>query len=413
MTFLKRQQQENNSMPRLETNTPNAINVLRVVACFMVLILHTLIHTKSMGFNLYAYEHTHPWIFLLKTPAWAGVWIFFILSAYLAGRGFFLGRYEYSARGFGRYYVKKVLRIIIPVYAFIILVCTLVFPKFLYENPIAIKRLLLFRYTGSPGVAGIGVLWYISTVMPIYILAPFICLALDKTLGVLCKKKPTAGKLTAAALLLAIVALGYVNRILLLRSGVGWYLKVYVSTLANFDLFLCGFLLNFITLKDNPQKKLPEWARLCVKIGISLLLTMVIAYTCYLYFVGEPYDASLLNRYRYHMPTAFLISVCLYLFAFDYEKPLRQAPLTLENTIKNPLRILDFLAGISFEIYMFHSVIYECIQPCFTPIETIGGHVGFILLGTLLSSLFGYAFHRIFQPQKHPPREKKIDSSAS
>lgn len=381
-------------------NLPNAINVLRVVACLMVLILHALISTQNAGFDLYSYEQSQPWVFLLKTPAWAGVWIFFILAAYLAGRGFFTGRYGYSVRGFLQYYLKKVVRIVIPVYAFVLLVCTLVFPHFLHDQPIAINRLLLFQYTGDPGIDGIGALWYMSTVMPVYIFAPFVCLLLDKTLGWLCRKHRILGKSVAAGLLLLVAGLGYLNRVTLLANGANWYNDVYVSVPANLDLFLCGFLLNFITLKDSPQKKLPKWGRLAVKLGAILLLAVVIVSACYLYFVGERYDIVLLDIYRYQLPTAFLLAVCVYLFAFDYEKEEKQAPLTLVNVVKNPARILDFISDISFEIYIFHSLIYSRIWPYLAPIQTIWGHLGFILFGFVLSCLIGYAFHKAFLPKK-------------
>lgn len=386
-------------------NTPNPINVLRVIACFMVLFLHAYISTSAAGFSLYDYEHTLPWIFLLKTPAWAGVWIFFILSAYLAGRGFFTGRYAYSARGFGKYYLKKVVRIILPVYAFILLVCTFVYPLFLKENPIAIHRLFLFQYMGAPGVDGIGALWYMSTVMPVYLLAPFVCLVLDQTLGRLCRKSPIVGKSVTAALLLILAAIGYMNRVNLLKNGFDWYNDVYVSVPANLDLFLGGFLLNFITLKDSPQKKLPKWARLTVKITSIVLLMLLIAYTSYLYFIGERYDIVMLDIYRYELPTAFLLIVCLYLFAFDYEKNEKQAPLTLRNFARNPLRILDFLSDISFEIYMFHSLIYSRIQLCFAPYESIPEHLGFVLFGLVLSCILGYGFHKALAPKQKKKAE--------
>ena len=390
-------------------NTPNAINVLRTVACFMVLILHGLIFTQKAGFDLYSYEYTKPWVFLLKTPAWAGVWIFFILSAYLAGRGFFMGHYKYSLRGFAKYYIKKVLRIVLPVYAFILLACTLAYPHFLHDNPIAINRLLLFRYTGDPGIDGVGALWYISSVMPIYIFAPFICLLLDKTLGLLCDKNPILGKSVATALLLLVAVLGYINRVNLLSSGADWYLDVYVSTLANSDLFLCGFLLNFITLKNSPQKKLPKWGQLIVKLVAIALLILVIVLACYLYFVGERYDIVLLDIYRYQFPTAFLLAVCVYLFAFDYEKNEKQAPLTLKNIAKNPCRLLDFISDISFEIYIFHSLIYYRIYPFLSPIQTIWGHVGFVTFGFLLSCIIGYGFHKALAPK---PKKHRTEQSS-
>lgn len=381
-------------------NIPDAINMLRVIACLCVLVLHAMIYTQKSGFDIYSFSENYPWVYLLKTPAWAGVWIFFFISAYLAGRGFFTGSYEYTVKGFLKYYFKKVIRIVIPVYAFAFFVAFFVYPHFIFNNPSFIFKFLFFNYNGNPGVDGIGALWYISTVMPVYLLAPFICLILDKTVGSLCRRYSNIGKITVAVAIIAIVVLGYMRRMQLFESGVAWYENVYTSTLANFDFFICGFLLNFITLKDSPQKKLPILVRSFIKIFACAFLAVVIMRSSLLYFEGEWFALESLYVYQYQMPTFFLIACCLYLFAFDYEKDHRQAPLTLMNCIKNPARILDFISNISFEIYMFHSVVYERMCLNWKNIDSIGEHVSFMLVGFLLSIIFGYIFHKIFAPKK-------------
>ncbi len=88
-------------------NICDPINILRTIACLIVFILHTLIYSQFAGVDIYKQAQTNPLIFLIKTPAWAGVWIFIILGGYLAGKSFFTGRYEFSVKGFGKYYLKK------------------------------------------------------------------------------------------------------------------------------------------------------------------------------------------------------------------------------------------------------------------------------------------------------------------
>lgn len=390
-----------NSSVKESKNIPNAINVLRVVACMCVLVLHAIIYTYQAGFDIYSFFEAKPWVYILKTPAWAGVWIFYVISAYLAGRGFFTGRYKYNIKGFLTYYYKKVLRIIIPVYAFIFITCVFAFPEFLVDNPGVFWDLLLFQYDGNVGVDGIGALWYVSSIMRVYLVTPFICLLLDKTIGWLCRKKETIGKLLVAVLMLAIAAWGYFNRMSLLESGAPWGECVYTNVFANADFFLCGFLLNFITLKNSPQKNMPPVIRTFFKIVSCLLLLSVIAYASYLYFAGEWFAPDLLYIYQYQMQTPFLIVICLYLFAFDYEKDYKQAPLTPLNCLKNPLRILDFLSDLSFEIYMFHSLIFGRMVPFWGEIRSLGKHLCFIVVGLLLSILCGYAFQRIFLSRKN------------
>lgn len=381
-------------------NIPNPINALRVIACLCVLILHAIIYTYRSGFDIYSFSDDHPWVYLLKTPAWGGVWIFFVIAAYLAGRGFFTGSYEYTPKGFLKYYFKKVLRIVVPVYAFIFFVCFFVFPDFLFDNPKLIFKLLFFNYDGNPGVDGIGALWYISTIMPLYLLTPFICLILDKTIGRLCRRYPNIGKITVAFAIISIIVLGYIRRMWLFEIGADWYESIYINVLTNSDFFLCGFLLNFITLKDSPQKKLPILLRSFIKIFACAFLAVVIMRSSLFYFEGEWFAPEKLYIYQYQMPTFFLIACCLYLFAFDYEKEYKEAPLTIGNCIKNPARILDFISNISFEIYIFHSLIYERMCLNWKNIDSIGEHVSFILVGLLLSIICGYTFHKIFTPKK-------------
>ena len=53
-----------------------SICILRICAALTVFFLHTWIVTN----NLAGINNTWDKLFFLKTPAWGGVWIFFVIS---------------------------------------------------------------------------------------------------------------------------------------------------------------------------------------------------------------------------------------------------------------------------------------------------------------------------------------------
>lgn len=92
------------------------INLLRVIACFMVIILHGFILIQDI-------LPSTLWAHLLYTPAWGGVWIFVILAGFLAGKSFNDGKYAISKKGFFLYYKRKFFRLA-PSYYFLVFITT-------------------------------------------------------------------------------------------------------------------------------------------------------------------------------------------------------------------------------------------------------------------------------------------------
>lgn len=83
----------------------NPLNFLRVVAFFMVFFLHTFPSSK-IDFSF---------CFIFHTPAWGGVFIFFILSGYLIGKGFFAGKYENTFKGSLKFILQRFIKIAPPI----------------------------------------------------------------------------------------------------------------------------------------------------------------------------------------------------------------------------------------------------------------------------------------------------------
>ena len=94
-----------------EKNKVDMLNVLRFTAFMMIFLLHakTFIPVK--------WNENSSIAWILYTPAWAGTWIFFMLSGYGIGAGFYLGKYDLSINGILHYYIKRIFSIL-PIYWF-------------------------------------------------------------------------------------------------------------------------------------------------------------------------------------------------------------------------------------------------------------------------------------------------------
>ena len=156
----------------------NTLDYVRVIATLMVFMLHTLIFTsQKVGVDLNEYFRR---LFIFKAPAWAGVWIFFILSGYFAGKGFAENKYTLNMRGILRYYILRFIKIGIPTYFFVFLCCTLLYPDFIFSDKYVLLRMMTFTYNGVPGLDGIGATWYVSSLMQMYLIVPGIVFLLEK-----------------------------------------------------------------------------------------------------------------------------------------------------------------------------------------------------------------------------------------
>lgn len=86
--------------------TFDIIDFLKCVSAFMVFFLHVTIFS-GVQFAGNQFLQYYPKFFFFYTPAWAGVWIFFLVSGFLAGIGFLNRRYLLEKSSILTYYKKK------------------------------------------------------------------------------------------------------------------------------------------------------------------------------------------------------------------------------------------------------------------------------------------------------------------
>lgn len=304
-------------------------NFLRGFALLCVIGLHTY-----CVINPEYPEIPHSWIF--NTPAWLAMWIFFFLSGYLLGKGFYNGKYEFSTQGILKFYKSRLIKIL-PMYLLLLLVLFIFYnPMWFIENPVKVLNMFTFTLGNKDTIIGVGATWFISTIMQLYLLAPF---------GYKLLSKYNKNKF---ALLVLILALGIGYRLLADLFKIDYEHWVYTFSLANLDLFFGGMFMNAIT-KVSPDNKLKSYLR-----PISLLALFTIIF---LWMFPTIHVSSWLYRYCY--PTFTLASLFLIVWAHDYKDKPRPEPLDLLTLLKKPYRIVEYLGIISFTFYLYHSNVLE------------------------------------------------------
>ena len=112
----------------MEKEKYDRLNLLRIIAFLIVFLLHAKIFIPVEWFDNVKIS----WI--LFTPAWAGVWIFFVLSGYGIGSGFYSGKYQMTKHGILKFYYSRLLKIL-PLYWTYI--CLIVITRSRFNNKIA------------------------------------------------------------------------------------------------------------------------------------------------------------------------------------------------------------------------------------------------------------------------------------
>ena len=364
-------------------NKVDPINLLRVTAALMVFFLHSTLFedTSFFGDDL---------TFIMRTPAWGGVWIFIILSGYLIGSGYAKKRYQLDVGGICSFYWKRIKKVIIPTFIFIFICCTLSFPDFLYNNPIAITRFLNFSYRGDPGVDGVGACWYVFCIAWLWLMTPIVALIIDKL-----NISKNVSILFAIFLVLTVGFFGIRNYFLI---DANWYWKVYTDPKINIDLYFGGFIFAYIVENiDDRFLNLGKYKNI-FRIISNVVLVVAILINCYInnkmWLYGE--DVRWYHIYGWMFETVYLVVCCFYFWA-NFQKDTIYEKVHINTLKKNPFRIIDLFAEISFEFYLFHSLILNRISP-YVPLEngTLKHHFLLVFMTFVISLLFAYGFHKVF-----------------
>ena len=328
----------------LAPNQLDIFSIFRSIALLCVFGIHAVIVIGlyvPQGFKFPSF---------LYTPAWAAMWMFFGLSGLLLGRRFYNGQCD-TCKQIKNFYISRFFRIVLPYYLFIFIFLLFINPVgFWGLGPKTFLRLLTFTYNGAPGLDGIGATWFISTIVQLYLVTPFIYH------GIL-KKIPQ--KYTWLAMLILLL-LGFSIR-QILNKYADWYTWTYTFSPMQWDIFFIPFMLNAYTQKIVDLN-------IVVKkyLQIATPLLLLIALFCCHNFI---YINKHISSYRFKWPSIFIILMVL--LGIAYGKNRKDKPvaidLSLKHLLKNPLHLLEAFSWITFSFYLYHSnilgVIPRILQP--------------------------------------------------
>lgn len=280
------------------------INLYRCVAVLLVFSLHACI-LNGKAFTCPDMLKESSLAFLFWTPAWGGVYFFWLLSGYLAGKGYVDGRYGTSLSETWRYYKKKLMNVYVPTMCFNVAVGVASFPDFFPQNWIALRQMLTFTYNGAPGVNGIGATWFVFTLMWFYLFTPLFCRAAIKI-----------GSKRKIGCLLFLMMMGEaVYRLYAGYHRLDWYTMVYTTPLANIDMFFCGTCLAYLLKNGDFREAVTRFAQLMFVpcfFGYIVLACWMLAYNQHVGIL------------QYVMPTGYLVLGLWFLAVFRTKMPLRR-----------------------------------------------------------------------------------------
>lgn len=323
-------------------------------------------------------------IWLFMGSPWAGVWIFFVLSGYLMGKGFFSGRYDVSKEGVKRFYRSRIARVVPVYYSALIIVAILVVPQiFSIENLWQIIALGLFSLQMEAPTPVIGALWSIQTEMAFYVMVPLLFYFLNKT-----------ARIVPPLLLMAVLAsLGFLYRWIILREtqNLGWINRAYAPLIANIDLFLIGMLINWLVpATSKALKKVPA-----LHIGLAILVLNYIIGSYVFVQAGYGIDHVIYFWYAVNIGPTFTTGValiCILLFESH------AASNKTESYVIGRFIAWTQLAGtLSYALYVWHEPIFLRMRSVQNNELSTRESVTAAILATTLSVAIAYGVFRFIE----------------
>ena len=376
------------------TNRVDPLNFLRAVATMMVFGQHISQYGGKELVRLAQTSAAGNLVFVFRFPAWAGVWIFFILSGYLAGKGFASGRYSVDKRGVLGYYRNRITKTYVPALVFVL--CELFFEHLtgVLSDPKIILRLVFCLFNGDGGFSGMGHTWYIFMLMWLYLVTPPVCALLNLI------RDKTGKKLTGQVLLWVLLILfasgGFIYRITAHRAELDWYDHIYTPPYGNLDMYFCGVLLAY--LKQSGKREYDRKRAVAQGVGLGLStagVIIVVLMNSLVYFLATN-DQDMMNLYRYVFPTLYLIAVLLFTGFADVPRARRNNAPGVRAVVRNPLRLIDAFASVSFYAYLFHISVKNALVNVWS-VDGIWENLAFIAVTVFASCIFGWLYGKVFR----------------
>lgn len=326
--------------------------------------------------------------FLLNGAAQAGVYMFFCLSGYLMGKGFYARRYTTDVDGALSFYWSRFLRIV-PLYVFYVGIALTIGAVTLPsagQTYASVLHLLTFTYAGGPAdlITLLGHLWTISTEVQFYLLVPFIMLFL--------LWRPPSGSTAVAALGwiavggLLIRCLGW-NETHFGTASWGdtltsWEQLVFKPLGQNLDLFVAGMMLNFVPKPKIRNVTKSHIARYFGAIALFYVVASLITHAG----VGRMWSSGAILLWSLGLP---MITLFFSLFMiWQGERLAYSGDVPDWGWWRHLVTAFSFIGTLTYGIYVWHVAFLNRPLPFLVQIEQISPLVGF---GVALLTTTGFA----------------------
>lgn len=371
----------------------NALLVIRGIAILSILWFHIvpldLSLSTPLGRNL-----SH----FLLIDGMSAVWILLILSGYLMGKKFLSKNYRLSISSIGKFYWNRLLKIV-PAY-YLVLFVILIYFKLPTLSLNDLIKLLTFQDTQLSLPYALDNLWYISLLVQLYLLFPFIWFITQYLY------KKSFRLLVFISLLFPV--LSFIRRFYLFitlqpADPTTWTILFHKQTLVLLDLFVAGILLNYLILFIHKIALLGRWLKnkqtenWLKGFGATAFVFLMFLSANTLYRFHHNYPGTALY-YATLLPVIIMVVMGLIIVIFEYFELTKPKISASSGFLGNfhPLTFLAWIGTLSYEIYLVHSPIviastvnqkYSliCLRNCTLPVFMY--HFGSLVILSVIAGL--------------------------
>lgn len=326
---------------------------LRAAACLLVIGSHV------QRAELHAEELHHSWNWLSVIQGHFGVWIYFLLSGYLIGKGYFTGRYLFSSSGLADFYTRRLTKVYYP-YVLAAIGVFLVLGVSLFPHVQDLLDVMLLRGDRVYNDPQLSYLWTVSNIIQWYLIAPFVCLLFLPFL----RKRMRTYLLGAGILVLGYVTRGYYLQSNPVTSFPEYNIAVYIRFPANMDFFLFGVWLNLLLATQGKTQHFSAF-RLWLWRGMALL-GVVAAFSSATYYLAGVYEWQQWS-YAPYAQWSTMISIAAvgsFMYAFETGRYWQKTP-ALSLSALTPIA---WIGIYSYQMYLLQTPIVkwlelECKEP--------------------------------------------------
>ena len=317
--------------------------LLRGIAAGLVFIMHS-----GIVFKHDFHWGGASWAWFLYSPAWLGMVLFFTLSGYLMGKGFYSGKYSLDRPGVARYLQNRFLRIIPLTLVVAGAIVVLQAPIWLGQPALGV-RISLFGFNGIAAPEGLEAFWSLSTEWQFYLIVPVVALVF---LALLRRR----ALVPLGVGLIVIGGIG-IRWVLWVRHDafVGWDPFVYTPLYGNIDVFLLGFIANWI----RPTLHSFDWV--LRRIWVPTLFVIYLGYSYVAYRAITMDQANLALPFGVILPA--LTSLLVVVVIVGMEASNDQARIGPNTARRRKVAwVLYWVGALTFPVYLVHSPIFIAIQ---------------------------------------------------